>query len=117
MSLHRLSGMLERAELPTTQKCFKTPEGWGFGMGKTVPAAASVGWSPGAIFIHTNGASGDQIYVNQGTKASSGFVLSAAATLSGATTVSGGTQFDSTITVGLNDTGHDVKRFGCQSPR
>src|SRR5437867_3499131 len=42
--------------------------------GTTVPAAASVGFAPGCIFFDIDAAAGAQLWVNEGTAASSTFV-------------------------------------------
>ncbi len=53
---------------------FNTPEGWLIGYGTTVPADASVGWAPGALFFQVDGSTeATYWYVNVGTRASSNF--------------------------------------------
>ena len=71
--LHRLYDMLRRADMPSSGKAFKTPEGYLVGWGTTVPSAAE-GYAPGCLFIHTDGTAATQLYVNEGTKATSSFV-------------------------------------------
>lgn len=54
---------------------FRTKEGITWDFGTTVPAAATEGYAPGAVFIHTDGSAANLLwYVNIGTKASSNFV-------------------------------------------
>lgn len=44
-----------------------------FDAGPTVPADGTQGYSPGAIFLQNDGAAGQQVYINEGTFASSAF--------------------------------------------
>lgn len=44
-----------------------------FAFGTTVPAAASVGYAPGCIFLDIDALAGSQIFINEGTAASSLF--------------------------------------------
>ena len=74
---HRTQSDLENAAFKAPFRGMKTVEGWLYGGGPTVPADASTGWAPGASFIHSDGAAGDQLYTNEGTKASSDFNLTA----------------------------------------
>ena len=45
-----------------------------FDVGTTVPAAASVGYAPGAIFIDIDASAGSQLWVNEGSATNSSFV-------------------------------------------
>lgn len=53
--------------------------------GTTVPTDASTGYAPGCIFVNVAGAAGSQVYINEGTIASSSF--KALASISGTATL------------------------------
>jgi hypothetical protein len=67
---HRTQSDLEQAEFTSTFSGFKTPEGRGFGMGKTVGNGLTSGWAPNALFVHTDGGAAERTYRNTGTKTS-----------------------------------------------
>lgn len=63
---HKLQSDLENADFTDTAKLFSTPNGRVFGWGTSVPSAVA-GWAPGALFIDTDAAAGQQQWVNEGT--------------------------------------------------
>ena len=54
-----------------------------FASGTTVPADASAGYAPGCIFIDRDAAAGSQVWINEGTLASSLFVRNVTAGAAG----------------------------------
>ena len=52
----------------------ETQKNWLLAYGDTVPTATTAGYSPGCIFIHTDGGAATAVYVNEGTLASCLFV-------------------------------------------
>lgn len=74
---HNIQDILENADFEAgstkTAKLFKTPEGYIFGFGNTVPSDAATGWAPGALFIDTNAAEGAQVFRNVGSESSANF--------------------------------------------
>lgn len=70
----QLANMLPGKAGATTPKViFRSEDGILLAYGKTVPADASVGYSPGCLFIHIDGSVGTMLYCNEGSKASSDF--------------------------------------------
>lgn len=67
MSMHNLFDKLNRAEMPATGEIFKAAAGFVHGWGTTVGNGVQ-GWAPGAIFIDTNAASPQSVWVNTGSK-------------------------------------------------
>lgn len=73
MSGHNLPDQLRHAPFEaTTVKLFYVPalDGHLIGAGITVPTGTSTGWAKSAIFLHTDGAAGQQFYVNEGSGSS-----------------------------------------------
>lgn len=97
MTMANIQDKLERADFTSTVNAVKTPEGLVFGAGKTVGNGVE-GWSPGAIFIHTDGSTAARVYRNEGTKTSASFVelasmeIADAGSLITATTIEGALQ-------------------------
>lgn len=69
-----LANMIPGLPGTTTPKTiFASEDGVLLAYGTVVPADASVGFSPGCLFLHVDGGAGTALYVNEGTKASSNF--------------------------------------------
>ena len=71
---HRFYDILRTAEVRTDGPAIKSPEGFILHWSKTVPTdGASGGFAPGCILIHTDGAAGSQLYINEGSATSNSF--------------------------------------------
>lgn len=69
---HKLAQWLLHAELPSIGKALFTSEGYLVGWSTTTPNdTTDIGFARGAIFMHTDGAADDQLFVNEGTVTSS----------------------------------------------
>lgn len=73
MSMHNIPDKLKRGLFTATMEAFSGPAGWSFGHGTTVGNGVE-GWAPGALFVHTDGAKGSFVYVNEGSVTSASWV-------------------------------------------
>lgn len=64
-----------KASSATVRTIFKAEDGILLCYGKTMPVDASAGYATGCLFMHTDGANGSALYVNEGTVLSSDFNL------------------------------------------
>lgn len=72
MGRHNIQDILKTADFTSTAEMFTGPEGIVFGFGTTVGGGIE-GWAPGAIYIDTDAAAGQQFWVNEGTKTTASF--------------------------------------------
>jgi hypothetical protein len=74
---HKLetSGKLLPAGVATPRTVLATADGILICYGITVPSDAATGYSPGCLFLHTDGTAGSELYINSGTAASADFDL------------------------------------------
>lgn len=98
MSARTIPRQLELAEMATSGSIMPvqgTSGGVGalFAWGTTVPSTAST-FAPGCVFVHTDGSSGTETYINRGSYASPSFAALASV---GANTFTGAQTFTSTI--------------------
>ena len=72
MSVANIENELTLAKLARSGRTLETPEGYVLGWSKTTPSdTTDIGFARGAIFMHTDGAADDQLFVNEGTVTSS----------------------------------------------
>ena len=109
-NLSNLASLMAHGYVKQTQKLLKTDLGYLMGCGVTVPNAVA-GFAPGAIFIHTDGATAATVlYKNTGTKASCSFAAidtTLATNLSTGATLADTAGLDATITI-TDQTGSKV---------
>jgi len=77
MSAHNLVAQMQGVDIGdgATEQYLGNPDTNGkvFAWGNTVPTDATAGYSPGCIFVHTDGGDATSAYLNEGTVTSCDF--------------------------------------------
>lgn len=71
---HRTQSDLEAASFTTSGRMINAPEGYVFGWGTTVGGGLE-GWAPGAMYIDTDAAADNHLWLNEGTSSSASWVV------------------------------------------